>query len=119
MARTPEGAVKKDVAVWLKAKQAWSFRPVSNGMGQHGIPDIIACIPITITPDMVGRKLGLFAGIETKAPGRRLDATPLQAMQIAAITKANGFACVVDRVSQLDPIMSGFLEGADHADQTE
>lgn len=86
---TPEGRVKAAVKKFLDEIGAWHFSPVSNGMGRHGIPDIIVCWQ------------GRFVGIETKAPGRRDNTSPLQDREIAAIRKANGVALVVDDVEQL------------------
>jgi hypothetical protein len=70
-------------------------------MGVHGIPDIICCLPAVVTPDMVGRTVGLFVGIETKAPGRLGNVTELQKYQIERIRAAGGIACVVDGVEVL------------------
>ncbi len=55
MAQTPEGRVKMRVKKVLDASHAYYFMPVSNGMGRHGIPDIICCVN------------GYFLGIECKA----------------------------------------------------
>jgi hypothetical protein len=82
---TPEGAVKKQIIAWLKTlPSCWYFLPVSNGMGVHGIPDIICCIN------------GYFVGIEVKAPGKIDNTTPLQRMQITRIIGAGGLAIVAD-----------------------
>lgn len=84
MASTPEGKVKDACKKFLKERGAWFFMPVSNGMGQVGIPDIICCYR------------GLFIAIETKAPGKRNQTTANQDRVIEAIQKADGFAWVVD-----------------------
>jgi Holliday junction resolvase len=42
---TPEGKIKATVDRILKRNAVWYFKPVSNGMGTHGIPDYIACVP--------------------------------------------------------------------------
>lgn len=95
---TPEGRVKDQVTKWLKARLFWHFKPVSNGMGAHGIPDFVCCAPVVITPDMVGQTLGLFVGIETKAPGKTGSVSALQKHQIEAIRAAGGVAVVADDV---------------------
>lgn len=84
MAKTPEGKVKDGVKQFLKERGAWFFMPVSNGMGQVGIPDIICCYK------------GVFVAIETKAPGKRMNVTPNQNRVMAAIRDNDGFAFVVD-----------------------
>ena len=94
MASTPEGRVKDDCKKYLKSIGAWFFMPVSNGMGQVGIPDIICCYR------------GLFVAIETKAPGKRNQTTANQDKVIEAIQKADGFAWVVDNPDDLKTLFN-------------
>lgn len=84
MASTPEGKVKDAIKKFLKERGAWYFMPVSNGMGQVGIPDIIICYK------------GVFVAIEAKAPGKKKNITANQERVIEAIRSADGFAWVVD-----------------------
>ena len=37
-----------------------------------GFPDIFGAVPVTITPDMVGQTVAIFAGIEIKTPTGRI-----------------------------------------------
>jgi hypothetical protein len=90
MASTPEGKVKEACKKYLKSIGAWFFMPVSNGMGQVGIPDIICCYK------------GIFIAVETKAPGKRNQTTANQNRVIGAIKEADGWAIVVDNVEQLE-----------------
>ena len=89
MATTPEGKVKNAVKAYLKEIGAWHFLPVSNGMGRHGIPDIIVCWQ------------GRFIAVECKAPGKRSNTSALQDRELAGIAAAGGVAVVVDDVEQL------------------
>jgi hypothetical protein len=89
---TPEGKVKEACKKYLKSIGAWYFMPVSNGMGQVGIPDIICCYR------------GIFVAIETKAPGKRNQVTANQERVIEAIRTADGYAWVVDNADDLAPI---------------
>lgn len=66
-----ENKVKKLVTDWYVAHQAYHFAVVQNGMGVHGIADRIGCVPIVVTPEMVGKRIGLFVSVEAKRPGRR------------------------------------------------
>lgn len=93
MAATPEKRVKDAVKRYLDEIGAWYFSPVSNGMGRHGIPDVIACLN------------GRFVGIECKAPGRRANTSALQDREIAGINTAGGVAIVVDDVEQLKEVL--------------
>lgn len=88
MARTPEAAVKDAIKSFLKQQpNCWFFLPVSNGMGQMGVPDFVGCFH------------GLMFAIEAKAPGKLAGTTPLQKMQLNRINQALGYACVADDVA--------------------
>ncbi len=104
--RTPEGRVKEAVKRLLKRLGIWFYMPVQNGMGVVGVPDIICCRPYVVKPEDVGKTLGLFVAIETKAPGKRNNTTPNQDHQLAGIRAAYGTAVVVDEVSQLDEVLT-------------
>jgi hypothetical protein len=86
---TPEAKVKADVKKFLKSIGCWYFLPVSNGMGQVGIPDFICCYQ------------GRFVAIETKAPGKLSNTTANQDRVISEIKLAGGSAIVVDNVEQV------------------
>lgn len=89
---TPEGRVKKAVREFLKARGVWYFQPVSNGMGQVGIPDFVCCYK------------GTFIGIETKAPGKLSGVTANQQRVLDEIKAHGGLALVVDSVDSLGPV---------------
>jgi hypothetical protein len=95
-----EDDVKALVKKVLDNHNAWSFAPVQRGLGAHGIPDRIACVPVTITDAMVGQTIGMFVGIEAKRPGRRGEsnagATGQQINQLREIIDAGGVAMLVD-----------------------
>jgi len=104
MATTPEGRVKKAVKLWLADHGIWYYAPVQMGMGVVGIPDFICCKPTLITEDMVGRTIGVFLAIETKAPGKLKEVTPNQAARLYEISMAHGVACVIDDVDSLNTL---------------
>jgi len=97
---TPEGKVKAAVKKYLQAQGVWFWMPVSNGMGQVGIPDFICCFN------------GAFLAIETKAPGKLSNVTANQQRVIDEIKTHGGLALVVDSVDSLIPTIE-FLKG-DH-----
>ena len=97
MATTPEGKVKDDVKKVFKAHGIWSFMVVPHGYSMVGFPDFVACVPLTITKDMVGKTLGVFAGVETKAPGKIKNTTENQRRNLRAISAHGGMAVVADR----------------------
>jgi hypothetical protein len=112
---TPEGTVKKGVKNVLNKYNVWYFMPVQNGMGVVGVPDIIACLPMTVTQAMVGKRVGLFVGIETKAPGKENTLTPNQKRQLNGIRNSGGFALVLTDPTQLLDV----LEATPDADPTQ
>lgn len=95
-----ENDVKKLVKKVFDDAFAWSYAPIQNGMGVHGIPDRIGCVPVRITPEMVGSVVGLFVAVEAKRPGRRGEknagATGQQIDQLRSIIDAGGIAMLVD-----------------------
>jgi hypothetical protein len=91
---TPEGKVKEACKKFLRERKAFFFMPVSNGMGQVGIPDIIICYR------------GVFVAIETKAPGKRNNVTDNQKRIMENIRDADGFAWVVDDPADLGALFT-------------
>ena len=91
MAKTPEGRVKDNIKKWMAKyfPNAWSYMPVQTGYGVNGIPDHIYCVPVTITPEMVGETVGLFVGIEAKTVKGKMS--PSQTIQKDNIREAEGF----------------------------
>lgn len=82
---TPEGKVKKKLIDFLKSLggDCFYYMPVQNGMGQSGIPDIMAIIK------------GVPFAFECKATPKQ-HPTVLQAYALDRIHKARGVAWVVD-----------------------
>ena len=105
MGTTPEGKIKEQIGKALTLLGAWFFKPVSKGYGRSGIPDFIACVPVTITRDMVGQRVGLFVGIETKAEGG--TPTAWQDKELAAIESAYGLSILAVGPKHLDALASG------------
>lgn len=95
-----ENDVKDEVKKWFDARKAWHYAPVQNGMGKSGIHDRVGCVPVRITPEMVGRVFGLFVSVECKKPGRRSEPnrgmSPAQATNLREILEAGGVALVCD-----------------------
>ena len=82
---TPEGKVKKKLIDFLKSLggDCFFYMPVQNGMGQSGIPDIMAIIK------------GVPFAFECKATPKQ-HPTVLQAYALDRIHRARGVAWVVD-----------------------
>lgn len=82
---TPEGKVKLKLLRFLKTlgSDCFYYMPVQNGMGQSGIPDVMAIIQ------------GVVFAFECKATPKQ-HPTILQAYVLDSIDKAGGYAWVVD-----------------------
>lgn len=63
-----------------------------------GSSDLICITPVTITPDMIGRKVGVFTAVEVKAAKGRVSAE--QERFISAVKRAGGIAGVARSVDQ-------------------
>ena len=111
-----ENDVKALVKKVLDNVGAWSYAPIQTGMGVHGIPDRIACVPVTVTQDMVGKRVGLFVAIEAKRPGRRGEknagATGQQLDILREILTTGGVAMLVDGQEDTD-FLAGVLQSLD------
>lgn len=65
---------------------------VRFGVGGVGGADLVGWLPVTITPDMVGRRVAIFAAIEVKVPGKY--ATLEQRRFLSAVQAEGGIAGV-------------------------
>lgn len=99
--QTPEGVVKKQVLNLLKSfgDDCFYYMPVQNGMGQTGIPDVMAIIK------------GIPFAFECKATPKQ-QPTTLQAKALNEIDRALGYAFVVDNVNVewLPKVLRSFVE---------
>lgn len=82
-------------------------RLVTFGLAR-GSADLIGWRTVTVTPDMVGRRLAVFTSIEVKTPTGRL--TPQQRHWLEAVHRAGGVAGVARSVPDALRIVSA----ADH-----
>lgn len=71
-----------------------------------GSSDLIGWMPVTITPDMVGKKVAVFSACEVKKNKRgSYRATKEQKAFIEAVKNAGGFAGVADCEGDLEWIL--------------
>lgn len=72
----------------------------------NGSSDLIGWTPVTVTPDMVGKKIAVFTAIEVKLnKNGKYKATDLQKAFISAVNNAGGFAGVADCKKDLEDII--------------
>jgi hypothetical protein len=113
-----ENDVKALVKKWYDARGAWSYAPIQTGMGEHGIPDRVGCVPVVVTQEMVGTTVGLFVAVESKKPGRRGEkncgASPAQVSQLRGINEAQGVGALSDGqpdIAVLDALLNSIRNG--------
>ena len=110
----PESDVKELVIDWFKSLSAWHYAPIQNGLGVHGIHDRVGCIPVHVTPNMVGKRIGLFVSVEAKAEGRRNEElrgmTRHQYNHMTDILTAGGLSIVCDGQEDLDGLSRRLIE---------
>jgi len=78
-------------------------RPVQFGLCK-GSADLIGWRTITITPEMVGQQVAVFASIEVKTPTGRLR--PEQQQWLDAVQAAGGIAGVARSVSDAERLLT-------------
>lgn len=105
---TPEGKVKKKLLDFLKSLggDCFFYMPVQNGMGQTGIPDVMAIIK------------GVPFAFECKATPKQ-HPTVLQAYALDRIHRACGFAWVIDNesVELAEKMIGAIIESVDEGSE--
>jgi hypothetical protein len=79
-------------------------RPVQFGLARKGSADLIGYRTITITPEMVGQQVAVFASIEVKTPTGRIR--PDQQAWLDTVQAAGGIAGVARSVEDALRIMT-------------
>jgi hypothetical protein len=80
-----------------------SGRPVAFGLCP-GSADLVGFTTVTITPDMVGQQVAVFAAVEVKAPAGR--PTPQQTAWLEHVSAAGGLAGIARSVEEAQAILS-------------
>lgn len=90
-------------------------RKISTGMA-NGAPDLVGWMPVVVTPDMVGRTVALFVGIEAKRPGTELSVHGYRAEPgrlsedqrrfLTALETAGAVQGVVRSVAELETVLA-------------
>lgn len=88
-------------------------RPFSTGL-PVGFPDLFGFVPVTITPDMVGRQVAVFAAVEVKQKTGRISVK--QRDMLAFLQRQGARAGIARSLDDAARILSG--EGVADAQQT-
>lgn len=84
-------------------------RPFNTGL-PAGFPDLFGFVPVTITPDMVGKQIAIFAAVEVKQKSGRISMK--QHDMIAFLQQQGARAGVARSRDDAARILSG--EGVEH-----
>jgi hypothetical protein len=87
----------------LEKTSAYVLKTIQTN--RNGVPDILVCQPVEITPDMVGQTLGVFCGIEMKQIGETVSR--LQVKHIQQIEEAGGRSGVAYNLDDAKRIIDG------------
>jgi len=71
-----------------------------------GSSDLIGYLPITITPDMVGKRIAVFVAIEAKGPRGRVRKEQQQFVEVVA--GMGGIAAIVRSVQEVAAIIAAW-----------
>lgn len=93
---TVQRAIQK---FWRTVMKGWVFKVHGNEFTGSGIPDLVGCLPITITEDMVGLRVGIFVALEVKRDNNE-EASIIQLQTIEEIKAACGYSEVVHSVEE-------------------
>ncbi len=76
-----------------------------------GSADVIGIMPVVITPEMVGKTVGVFTAIETKKPGWSYRGTPHEMDQLNwlnMVKDRGGVGAFVQSSSDLENMIGGY-----------
>jgi len=102
-----EAVVKKSVKSVLNEWGAYDCWPVPRGFGARTV-DCLACVPMKITPGMVGKTVGLFVAIEAKREGVNKPTKAQQAV-FDKVIAAKGSTVLVNKAA-VDEVRSLILK---------
>lgn len=102
-------ALGREPGLRLFRNQVGALKDVTGRVvhfGLHrGSSDLLGWRTVIVTPEMVGQRLAVFAGVEVKAPGGKHPVTPEQAHFIEVVQAAGGLAGVARNVGQARHIL--------------
>lgn len=77
-------------------------RVIRYGVGNPGGSDLIGIKTITVTPDMVGKKIGVFTAIEVKTPSGKVSEQQQRFLSMVGVLGGlSGIARSVDDASEI------------------
>ncbi|MGR3179798.1 MAG: hypothetical protein ACUZ8E_17300 [Candidatus Anammoxibacter sp.] len=104
-------AAQNGLVLFRNARGYDRERKVKYGLGPDGASDEIGFYTVTITPEMVGKQVAVFAAIEIKTPGGKTDKERLhnQKKFVANIRKRGGMAGFAQSPECIKRIIRNYL----------
>jgi hypothetical protein len=111
---TTEKNIQNEIRLHLSKRGAMSLRyqvgtfyAMDGSMvkiGEVGVSDLIACVPVVITPEMVGKRIGVFTAIETKKINDKTakERKESQGKFIARVQALGGIATIARSTQDVD-----------------
>ena len=97
-----ESKIQSKVMDYFKLLGAYTLKTMTTS--KNGVSDVISCVPVVITDDMVGKTLGLFVASEVKT--KEGEPSPLQKYNIKKIRECGGIAGIVRSVDDVKSLLS-------------
>lgn len=87
-------------------------RPMRHGLG-NGTSDLIGFIPVEVTPDMVGKKVGIFFAVEVKKPKAKTNKKHLedQLQFLDFVCQNGGIGIMCDSTTAVEEIINNYKGG--------
>ncbi|NDD54355.1 hypothetical protein EBZ39_10845 [bacterium] len=87
-------------------------RPMRHGLG-NGTSDLIGLIPVEVTPDMVGKKVGIFFAVEVKKPKVYTKKKHLeeQVHFLEFVCQNGGVGVMCDSTTAVEEIINNYKRG--------
>lgn len=123
--KQPESASNDAVKQWANYRNGILYRnrrgmvdmpwgKMPFGLGPNGYGDNVGYLTITVTPEMVGRKIAVFSMIECKRADKALstpDTNDHQEKMIQEVRSAGGFAGFARQAEDAERLWQEWLRG--------
>lgn len=94
-------------------------RMVRAGLEAEGASDLVGIHTVKITPEMVGKKVGIFLAVEVKKPSWERPTTETERQQqnfIDQVNKRGGIAFFINNHEKLEEEIKNFFKPIDNVD---
>ena len=104
-----ESKIQKKIIDYLGKVDGYSVKVIKAN--KSGVADILACVPVVVTSEMVGQTIGAFVALEVK--GAKGVVAPLQEHHQKLVGKSAGLASIVRSVDDVKLLLDKLGEHID------